>query len=84
MVEGLKVLKQTATTCTLQWQPSTDNQGIYRYDIYKEGGRFVGSTTDCEFVIDGVSSDDKVKYYVRALDAAGNYSDRCTPLSVFR
>ena len=49
MVEGLKVLKQTATTCTLQWQPSTDNQGIYRYDIYKEGGRFVGSTTDCEF-----------------------------------
>ena len=85
MVTGLKASNVSATTCTLSWDPSTDNVGVYRYDIYKNGladGYFVGSATDTSFIVKGLSPSSKADFRVLALDSVGNYSDVHEPLSV--
>lgn len=76
-VKGLKASEIKDTSCRLTWNASTDNVGVYRYDIYKNGmgsGYYVGSTTDTTFIVTGLTPDSESKLFVRALDASGNYS----------
>lgn len=76
-VTGLKASDIKDTSCKLTWNASTDNVGVYRYDIYNNGmgsGYFVGSTTDTTFTVTGLAPNSEAKFFVRALDAVGNYS----------
>lgn len=71
----------SATSCALSWDASQDEH-LYRYDIYKNGtsdGYFVGSTGNTSFTVSKLSADVTAIYYVKALDESGNYS---TPVSI--
>lgn len=77
VITGLKATEIKDTSCKLTWNASTDNVGVYRYDIYNNGmgsGYFVGSTTDTTFTVTGLAPNSEAKFFVRALDAVGNYS----------
>lgn len=76
-ITGLMASDITDSSCKLTWNLSTDNHGIFRYDIYRNGmgsGAFVGSTTDNSFVVNGLKANTDHNFFVRALDSVGNYS----------
>ncbi len=76
--------KFTATNCQagstkckveLNWNASTDNVGLNKYIIVRNGAE-VGSTIDKNSYIDGnAPAGTSVNYVVRASDAAGNYAN---------
>lgn len=85
IVKELTASNVTSNSCTLSWEASTDNTGIYRYDVYKNGmadGYFVTSVTSTDVTITNLSSETKMEFSVRALDAYGNYSDITDPVVV--
>lgn len=82
LVTGLKIAEKNDDNCIIQWQPSTDNEEIYRYDIYQGNDDYIGSTTSCAYILDNHLIHKKEKIYVRALDKAGNYSDRSNSLFI--
>jgi fibronectin type 3 domain-containing protein len=58
---------------SLQWNPSTDNIGVKRYDIYANGTKMF-STTKTYHTVMGLDSDKWYSFTVVAVDAAGNES----------
>lgn len=77
-VTGLKVLNVSDCEVTLSWNSSTDDTGVLRYDIYRNGssdGYFKGSTTDTVFTVSGLAANSNQYFVVRALDHVGNHSD---------
>ncbi len=66
----------TGLTVNLAWSPSSDNVGVYGYDVYSFDGRFtstlVASTGSTSYTAPLVSGTNR--FYVRARDAAGNVS----------
>jgi beta-glucanase (GH16 family) len=76
-VSGLVASEITDASCKLTWNHSTDNHGVFRYDIYRNGmgsGAFVGSTTNNSFVVNGLKANTDHYFFVRTLDSVGNYS----------
>jgi chitodextrinase len=68
----------------VKWTASTDNKGIARYDVYRNGLK-VGSvynpaTTYAD--VSGLSYGTSYSYAVTAVDAAGNTSAKSTSVSV--
>ncbi len=72
---------QTDRTVDLAWDPSTDNAGVTRYLIYRDGAE-VGSSTATSYTDSGLQPETDYSYTVRARDAAGNHSDPSNELSV--
>ena len=66
----------TALTVNLAWSPSTDNVGVYGYNIYRFDGLFistlVGTTAATSYTAPLISGTNR--FYVRSRDAAGNFS----------
>lgn len=60
-----------ATHALLSWSASTDNRGVAKYEVIR-GNKVVESTTAQELSVPVESA--PVKYFVRAVDAAGNRS----------
>jgi chitinase len=78
---GLKVLNNSATI-TLAWQPSSDNVGVVKYQIYRNGTA-VGSATDTQWTDRAVETGGvKYRYSVKALDAANNLSGASNEVEV--
>ena len=76
-VENVEASEITDNSCRLTWNKSTDNVGIYRYDIYQGSmgsGGFIGSTKDTTFIATGLKPGSQIYMHVRALDSVGNYS----------
>lgn len=65
---------KTASTISLEWNESTDNQSVNRYDIYRND-RLVGSSLTASFTDRNLFSNMAYTYYVIAYDAAGNGSE---------
>lgn len=78
---GLEATLVTSSQVNLQWNASTDNVGVVRYDIYRSSSK-IGSTTSTSFGDGRVRRDTRYNYKIRAVDAAGNISARSEPLIV--
>ncbi len=78
---GLNVTNKTATRLTLNWSAATDNYGVTRYDIFRNGVQ-VGSSTSTSYTDTGLTALTNYSYSVRAFDAVGNGSTVSDPLVV--
>jgi chitodextrinase/O-glycosyl hydrolase len=66
---------KTDTTLNFSWTASTDDVGVVRYDIFRNGGTTrIGTTTSTSFTDIGLSPTTAYSYTVQAFDAAGNAS----------
>jgi chitinase len=70
---NLRVTGVTATSVSLAWNASTDNVGVTRYDVLRNGAAPVGGAAT-SFTVTGLASDTSFTFTVRARDAAGNVS----------
>ena len=57
----------------LSWSASTDNVGVTGYQIYR-GGTLLTTVTGTSYSNTGLTPSTSYSYYVRATDAAGNFS----------
>lgn len=80
--QGLTVQAVSRHMVTLGWQASTDNSGIKMYEIYMNGGKAY-TTTDTQFVINGLDSFVNYSFYVKAVDIAGNKSGASSQVIAF-
>lgn len=65
-------VRRSGAYVKFNWAPSTDDVGVVRYKVYRAGrARPVASTTLSKIRIHTVRG---ARYYVRAVDAAGNLS----------
>lgn len=70
---GLVVDAVTASSVSLSWGASTDDVGVVRYEVLRDGV-LLGSTPLTSFVDTTVAAESTYSYVVRAVDAAGNSS----------
>jgi len=63
----------SSSQINLLWSPSTDNQGVAGYDIYRNGSR-VARTTATFYQDTGLSPLKRYNYRVAAYDETGNVS----------
>ncbi|WP_339889881.1 endonuclease [uncultured Flavobacterium sp.] len=78
----LNLLASNSTTSSLQlnWSASTDNISVTGYDIYMNGSLKV-TVTSTTTNITGLSSGTTYSFYVKAKDAAGNYSSNSSTIN---
>lgn len=72
----------TATSLTLSWEASTDNTGVVRYEVYRNGTTLVGSTAQTFLVLTGLTANTTYSLTIKAFDAAGNVSGASTTVVV--
>jgi len=65
----------TATSVTVSWSAATDNVGVARYEVFRDGTS-AGSTTETRHSFTGLKCGTSYWFGVEALDAAGNRSSR--------
>ncbi len=70
---NLRVLSTTPSTVTLQWDESTDDVGVVKYDIYINGSKSF-ATSELIFTVPSLTYQQSNAYVVRARDASGNIS----------
>ncbi len=69
------------TSVTLKWSAATDNVGVTGYDVYRNGNK-INHITNTSTVIAGLSAGTTYNFYIKAKDAAGNYSNASKTLKV--
>ncbi len=70
---GLAAGQVTDSSLTFSWSPSTDNQGVVRYEVYR-GSTLVASTAQTSFVLTGLTASTPYSLTIKAFDATGNAS----------
>ncbi|MET7280674.1 discoidin domain-containing protein [Kribbella sp. NPDC005582] len=70
---SLRVTATTSSSATLAWNASTDNVGVTRYDVLRNGA-VAGTSTGTTYTDTGLTAATTYTYTVRAVDAAGNQS----------
>jgi subtilisin family serine protease/chitodextrinase len=75
------VAQATSTKVNVGWNASTDNKGVVRYDVYRNG-TFLASTTTTTYADGGLQIGATYSYQVKAFDAAGNASALSSPATV--
>lgn len=78
---GVNAVATSATSVQVTWSESTDNVGISKYIIYRNGSQ-VGTSTTTSFTNSGLSPSTTYSYTVAAKDAAGNTSAQSSPPAV--
>lgn len=72
---NLMVIGQTATSVTLSWEEATDDVGVYKYEIYKNGDKtLVTNHTNSSATVFGLTKGEVYNFTVKAKDVAGNLS----------
>ncbi|UPK43066.1 carbohydrate binding domain-containing protein [Paenibacillus pabuli] len=77
---NVKVKGMTASSVTLEWTASSDNYGVARYDIYRNGSK-VGESVKLSFTDESLTPATSYTYTVKAVDAAGNMSPASAPVT---
>jgi parallel beta-helix repeat protein len=81
MPEALTPATVTTTSIELAWAPSKDNVGVTRYKIFRDGVLLRSVSTP--FITDaGLTTGTSYRYYVVAIDGAGNHSDSTQSITV--
>lgn len=70
---GLSIVKTSRTSITVQWNASTDDVGVTKYEIYVNGQKSY-VTTGLQFTMSGLQSPNNYNITVKAKDFAGNAS----------
>ncbi|CAM3216428.1 lytic polysaccharide monooxygenase [Paenibacillus lupini] len=78
---SLKAGNVTETTAAFTWTASTDNIGVTKYEIYRDG-RLLGTTASTSYSDSGLKASTAYAYTVIALDAANNRSTASTALTL--
>ncbi len=78
---GLQGTAISPNSIALSWNAASDNTGVTRYDLYRDGS-LAGSSTGLNFNNTGLSPATNYSYRVRACDAAGNCSAQSGAVSV--
>jgi len=71
---GLKALSVADTAVRLEWTASTDDSGVSRYDVYRDGVK-AGTSAANQFSDSGLQPDTTYEYFIKAVDSAGNVSE---------
>ncbi|MGO4791603.1 PQQ-dependent sugar dehydrogenase [Paenibacillus sp. 2KB_20] len=77
----LESSSKTSSSVHLTWTASTDDVGVYEYDIYRNGS-LAGSTSATSFKVTGLTANTTYSFTVKARDLAGNISVASQALSV--
>lgn len=78
---GVAASSVGATQVNLTWAVSTDNVGVTRYTVYRNGVQ-AGTPTATGFMDTGLTAATAYRYTVAACDAAGNCSAQSSAVSV--
>src|SRR5439155_5553286 len=78
---GLRALAASSSRINLGWSAATDNVGVIRYGVYRDGVR-IAYIPGTSYANTGLSAATTYSYTVAAYDAAGNVSAPSAPLSV--
>lgn len=78
---GLASPSKTSSSINLTWNASTDNVGVYQYDIYA-GGSLAASTSGTSVTLTGLTPNTTYSLTVKARDLAGNVSNASSSISV--
>jgi hypothetical protein len=70
---GMSGVALSATQAAISWKPSSDNVGVTKYEVLRNGAR-VAVTATTRLVDSGLTAGKSFGYQVRAYDAAGNVS----------
>ncbi|MGP3935769.1 chitinase [Nonomuraea sp. KM88] len=70
---GVSAGGATATSLDVTWSAATDDVGVTRYEVSRDGGSPV-AVTGTSHRVTGLSADTTYRFRVRACDAAGNCS----------
>ena len=81
---NLRVIEQTTLYVKVEWNASTDNTGVTGYDVYIDNGTTVTTQTSTSTIhtITGLATGSRYNVFVRAYDAAGNYSTQSNTILV--
>ncbi|MBI5105703.1 MAG: hypothetical protein HZB46_12115 [Solirubrobacterales bacterium] len=80
---GLALLKDpVAHSITVTWSPSSDDVGVVRYRVYRNG-TLVGQPTAIAFADLDLANGKTYSYTVAAVDAAGNVSAQAPAISTY-
>lgn len=71
----------TATTVDISWDASTDNVGVFGYEVYS-GETLLDTVTGLNYTVAGLSPSTTYSITIKAKDAANNISDASSPLTV--
>jgi large repetitive protein len=71
--KNLAATSSTRYSVSLNWEKSTDDVGVTKYEVYVNGLKSY-YTTDTSFVVSGLISSQSYNFTVRAVDFAGNAS----------
>jgi hypothetical protein len=71
---GLSASPVSTSSITLNWNASTDTNGVSRYLLVRDG-RLLATLTGTSYVDDDVTANSTYSYSVTAIDASGNVSD---------
>ncbi|MBM2822873.1 MAG: Conserved putative secreted protein [Thermoleophilia bacterium] len=74
---GLTQTDRTVSTMSLAWSASTDNVGVARYAVFRNGAE-LGSTTGQSYALSGLACATSYEVGVDAVDGAGNRSARAS------
>ncbi len=70
---GLAASNISSTSLVLTWNAATDNVGVTGYNVYKDGTN-LGTTSNTNYTVTGLTPSTSYSFYVKAKDAAGNIS----------
>jgi len=81
---NLRVSEQQFLYIDVEWDASTDNVGVTGYKVYINNGATISveDSTNTTHRITGLLPGEKRSVFVRAYDAAGNYSGQSNSISV--
>ena len=71
---NLQFVRSTSTSVMMRWTGSADNDRLNCYEIYRDG-KLVGTTTQTEFIDNGLNTHTQYEYYIVALGANGVRSE---------
>lgn len=77
---NLKMVSVTGMSISLAWDPSKDNVGVKSYSIYKDNVH-IGDSTGTTYTVNGLTAGKSYSFYVKAKDAAGNFSNPSNTLT---
>jgi chitodextrinase len=77
---NLKTTAGSSSQIDLSWSASTDNVAVTGYNVYRDGS-LLTKTSTTSFSDSGLTPSTSYSYTVAALDAAGNASGQCAPVS---
>lgn len=78
---GLTASGVTETAATLNWSAASDNIGVTKYEVYRDG-KLVSTTSSRTYADSGLKASTAYVYTVIAVDAANNRSTASAALTV--